>query len=168
MGDFRVLVEAVGGHGCERQFGDGETVIGCERPGCPDCTAREFVRRLKRAGNTVKVAQIQHWPADLPGYTEAGEVRDNLLTGVRSGEFPERDRYLGPATFTVNGESCTMASRTVSYDEIANLAGMDAARHPTVVYRRAAGQKPEGTLAPGETVKVTKDTVINCAVTGSA
>jgi hypothetical protein len=94
MGDFRVTVEALGGHGCQREKGDGETVIGCERPGCPDCMAREFVRRLKRSGATVKLAKIQHWPADLPGYTADGEVDDDLLTGVRSGAFPERDRYL--------------------------------------------------------------------------
>lgn len=94
MGDFRVTIEALGGHGCERDKGDGETVIGCERQGCPDCMAREFVRRLKRSGTTVKLAQIRHWPADMPGYSEAGEVRDDLLTGVRSGNFPERAQYL--------------------------------------------------------------------------
>lgn len=94
MGDFRVTVEAVGGHGCQREKGDGETVLGCDRPGCPDCMAREFLRRLKRSGATVKLAEIRHWPADMPGYTAEGEVRDNLLTGVRTGEFPERAQYL--------------------------------------------------------------------------
>jgi hypothetical protein len=95
MGDFRVTVEALGGHGCQREKGDGETVIGCERQGCPDCMAREFVRRLKRSGATVKLAEIRHWPADMPGYTAEREVRDNLLTGQRAGEFPERNQYLG-------------------------------------------------------------------------
>lgn len=94
MGDFRVTVEAVGGHGCERDKGTGETVVGCERQGCPDCMAREFVRRLKRSGATLKKAEIQHWPADMPGYTAEGEVHDDLLTGVRTGAFPERERYL--------------------------------------------------------------------------
>jgi hypothetical protein len=94
MGDFRVIVEAVSGHGCQREKGTGETVLGCERPGCPDCLAREFLRRLKRSGATVKLAQIVHWPADLPGYTAEREVRDDMLTGVRTGEFPERARYL--------------------------------------------------------------------------
>lgn len=93
MGDFRIVVEALGGHGCQREKGDGETVIGCDRPGCPDCTAREMVRRLKRAGTQVKVARIEHWPADL-GYDPEGQIVDNLLTGVRTGEFPERAQYL--------------------------------------------------------------------------
>lgn len=95
MGDFRVVVEALGGHGCQREKGTGETVIGCDKPGCPDCMAREFVRRLKRSGATVKRAEIQHWPADLPGYTVEGQVHDDLLTGERTGAFPERDRYRG-------------------------------------------------------------------------
>lgn len=94
MGDFRVTVEALGSHGCQREKGTGETVMGCERPGCPDCIAREFVRRLKRSGATVKLAEIVHWPADIPGYSKQGEVRDNLLTGERTGEFPERTQYL--------------------------------------------------------------------------
>lgn len=89
MGDFRVTVEAVGGHGCERDKGDGETVAGCALPHCPDCMARDFVKRLSESGATVKLAQLRHWPADLPGYTAEREVRDDLLTGVRTGTFPE-------------------------------------------------------------------------------
>lgn len=81
MGTFLVTVEAVGGHGCEREYGDGATVIGCERPGCPDCITREFVRRLKRAGLQMKQATLSHWP----GAPE--EVRDDLLTGRRTGSF---------------------------------------------------------------------------------
>jgi hypothetical protein len=61
-----------------------------------------------------------------------------------------------------------MASRTVSYDEIANLAGCKPGRVPTVTYDRAAGPKPQGILAPGETVKVTEHTHIDCYVTGNA
>lgn len=87
MGEFRVTVTAVGGHGCQREFGDGEHVVGCERQNCPDCIAREFVRRLKRSGATVSAAELVHWPH------EVGQVRDNLLTGERRGSFPERDRY---------------------------------------------------------------------------
>lgn len=94
MGDFRVTVTALGGHGCERERGDGEYVVGCERSGCPDCMAREFVRRLKRSGATVKDARIVHWPSDMPGYSAEREVRDDLLTGIRSGSFPEREQYL--------------------------------------------------------------------------
>jgi hypothetical protein len=87
MGEFRVTVTAVGNHGCQREFGDGETVIGCERPQCTDCITREFVRRLKRAGASVSEAVLLHWPRDV------GQVRDDLVTGERRGTFPERERY---------------------------------------------------------------------------
>lgn len=97
MGDFRVTVEALGGHGCQREIGDGEFVVGCNRPGCPDCIAREFVRRLQRSGAQLHSAKIEHWPADfisphtgeLAGYAKDNEVVDDLLTGKRIGAFPE-------------------------------------------------------------------------------
>ena len=81
MGTFLATVEAVGGHGCQRDKKDGEVVLGCELPHCPDCITREYVRRLKRTGATVNVATLQHWPG-----TES-EVVDNLLTGIRKGSF---------------------------------------------------------------------------------
>lgn len=81
MGQFRVTVTAVGGHGCMRDLGDGEVVIGCDRPGCPDCLAREFVRRLKRSGATLEEAKLEHWPGT------ANTVTDDLVTGKRSGSF---------------------------------------------------------------------------------
>jgi hypothetical protein len=87
----------MGGHGCQREKGDSESVVGCERSNCPDCMARELVRRLKRANETVKVARIEHWPADL-GYSPEGTITDDLMTGIRTGTFPERDRYLGRTT----------------------------------------------------------------------
>lgn len=114
MGDFRITIDAVGGHGCMRELGDGETVIGCDRPGCPDCITREYVRRLKRSGAMVSRAMIEHWPQDLwaaqppeidegqtqlitvqPGvegvvvhdYREKPGPVDNLLTGKRRGDW---------------------------------------------------------------------------------
>lgn len=82
MGDFLVTVEATGGHGCQRELKDGEAVLGCDLPHCPDCITREYVRRLKRSGASVKSATLQHWPND-PENT----VVDDLLTGIRKGSF---------------------------------------------------------------------------------
>lgn len=81
MGQFRVTVLATGGHGCMREIKDGDFVLGCDKPGCPDCMAREYVRRLKRSGAVLETAKIEHWPG-----TE-GQVNDDLLTGVRAGSF---------------------------------------------------------------------------------
>lgn len=75
MGDFRVTVNAVGGHGCERNVTDGGVVYGCR------ITAR-YVADMRRAGQ--------------PG--EPGEVADHfdvesstatlLAPHKRVGSFP--------------------------------------------------------------------------------
>ena len=88
MGDFVVRVHAVGGHGCQRGVKHGEKVEArCGAPNCPDCLAREFVEKLRAAGNDVKATSLTHWPADLPGYNPLSEVRDDLVSGVRRGSF---------------------------------------------------------------------------------
>ncbi len=85
MGNFRIEIDAVGGHGCQREVGDGGTVTGCGQPHCPDCIARRFVAELKAAGvfscPPSASATLIHWPGSK------GEVRDDLLTGVRKGSF---------------------------------------------------------------------------------
>lgn len=90
MGNFRVTVHGVGGHGCQREKKDGEHVVGCERSNCPDCISREFVRRLKRAGVMLEGpggdagplgATLEHWPGT------SSQVTDDLITGTRSGSF---------------------------------------------------------------------------------
>lgn len=82
MGMFRVEVQAVGGHGCQRQIKDGGQVQQfCGSTACPDCVAREFVRALKRTGAMVEKAEIIHWPGT------STEVRDDMLSGVRKGSF---------------------------------------------------------------------------------
>lgn len=81
MGTFRIEVVAVGGHGCQRDLKDGATVPGCSHAGCPDCMARDFVKDLRLAGNSVESAKLIHWPG------QPDEVRDDLLTGKRSGSF---------------------------------------------------------------------------------
>lgn len=90
MGTFRVTVQGVGDHGCQRTAGDGETVIGCERAGCVDCITREYVRRLKRANVFAHggdaVARLEHWPT-VDIQSTSGSVVDDLLTGTRKGSF---------------------------------------------------------------------------------
>lgn len=94
MGTFRVEVQAVGGHGCQREVKDGGTVEGCGSPSCPDCITREFVGKLKASGasfwtgnpdlpqpNSDGYARITHWPG------QSGTVVDDLLTRIRHGSF---------------------------------------------------------------------------------
>ena len=81
MGDFRIEITATGGHGCQREKKNGETVEGCGESYCPDCLVREFVAKLKAQGNSVKDALLIHWP-----YGPATVV-DNLNSKIRSGSF---------------------------------------------------------------------------------
>ena len=88
MGNFKIVVEAVGGHGCQREVKDGGIVNRpCMQPGCPDCMADALVRNLKStAGCSVQTAKLIHW-ADSDGGYKRDTVVDNLLTGVRHGSF---------------------------------------------------------------------------------
>lgn len=83
MGDFRVVVEATGGHGCQREkVKDGMQLQNyCGSPACPDCQAREFVRVLKRSNTMIRSATLTHWPG------QSSEVKDDLVTGIRTGSF---------------------------------------------------------------------------------
>lgn len=90
MGTFRVEVQAVGGHGCQRDIKDGGTVDGCGQPGCPDCITREYIGKLKASGayfhtgpdrDNSGFATITHWPG------QKGQVVDDLLTRIRTGSF---------------------------------------------------------------------------------
>lgn len=91
MGDFRVVIEGAGGHGCQREVKSGGQVVGCGQETCPDCTARELVKKLQLYSHVTK-AEFQHWPADHENYKgkpdAMKQVTDNLLTGIRQGDFP--------------------------------------------------------------------------------
>lgn len=82
MGNFTIEVKAVGGHGQDRSKKDGEVVnFGGEDSNSPDAIAKRFVDELKAKGTNVESATITHWPG------EPGEVKDDLLTGIRKGNF---------------------------------------------------------------------------------
>lgn len=82
MGNYRIEIDAVGGHGCNRDVKSGDKTYGCGSWHCPDCIARFFVSILRTLlGNTVNKATLTHWPG------EQGEVKDDLLTGERKGSF---------------------------------------------------------------------------------
>lgn len=81
MGQFRITVTAVGGHGCQREVKDGGALAErCSNAACPDCATRQFVRDLKKSNN-VEEAKLEHWPGT------PSQVTDNLLTNTRAGNF---------------------------------------------------------------------------------
>lgn len=81
MGMYRLEIEAVGGHGCNREIKDGGTTYGCGHRACPDCEVRALIDQLRAKGSSVSKAVLTHWP-DTPQ-----TVVDDLLTGVRKGSF---------------------------------------------------------------------------------
>lgn len=82
MGNFRIEIEAVGGHGVDREIKDGGVVnFFIDGNETPDALAKRFYEVLKWNGFDVKEAELIHWPGD------PNEVKDNLITGVRTGSF---------------------------------------------------------------------------------
>lgn len=85
MGNFRIEIDACGGHGCKREIKDGQISDGCGEDSCPDCMARRFVQSMKARGffnyPPSASARLIHWPG------EPCSVEDDLLTGRRKGNF---------------------------------------------------------------------------------
>lgn len=79
MGQFVIVISGTGGHGCERGVKDGEHVLGCQRPDCPDCIAREVVRRFKRNSVTELRAELVHWPASIDSVEGVEEAAKNAI-----------------------------------------------------------------------------------------
>lgn len=81
MGTFRIEIQAVGGHGCQRDVKAGGTLQeSCGYPEtCPDCFTRAFVRKFQKYNN-VESAKLIHWP-------ENEHIVDDLLTNIREKSF---------------------------------------------------------------------------------
>lgn len=99
MGNFRIVIDAVGGHGQDREKKDGEVVdfTGGRTDGnTPEAIAQRAVAEIKAAGTNVLSAKVYHWPADTvyegePVAPVDGNgkpcITDDLVTGVRKGQF---------------------------------------------------------------------------------
>ena len=88
MGNFKIEIEAIGGHGDFREVKQGEQLPPYQdAPGTtwssPDRDAREFVATFAKANNVIS-AKLIHWPDTTP-------IVDDLKAGVREhGDFAER------------------------------------------------------------------------------
>lgn len=88
MGNFKIEIEAVGGHGCDRDAKQGDKInykIDHTHPDgtCPDCNLKAFVDRFARSSNVLS-AKFIHWPDTTP-------IVDDIKAGVREhGDFAER------------------------------------------------------------------------------
>lgn len=72
-------------------------------------------------------------------------------------------------TIHVNGRAKTVEKDELTFLEVVHLAFEDAApsetRVYTVTFKRGTGNKPEGSLADGETVRVKEGMVFNVTAT---
>lgn len=83
MGNFKIEIEAVGGHGYAREVKEGEPIRFDSSSNDPDNITKVFVDQL-RGNNNVLSAKLVHWPDTTP-------IVDNLLTGYREfGDFGEK------------------------------------------------------------------------------
>ncbi len=84
MGNFKIEIEAVGGHGVRREITQGHAIpYDLANADDPDVLAKLFVEGFTKTNNVLS-AKLIHWPDTTP-------IVDNLLTGIREyGDFSER------------------------------------------------------------------------------
>ncbi len=79
-----------------------------------------------------------------------------------SAQANEKDKAI---TIIVNGRQKTVMSKELTFNEVVDLAFDNPQRGPyivfTITYRRGQGDKPEGSLLEGGTVKVKEGMVFN-------
>lgn len=74
-----------------------------------------------------------------------------------------------PFTIIVNAEPKTVTGRELTFEQVVALAFPGNPQGGnwlyTITYRRGEGNKPEGTLAPGESVKLKEGMIFNVTAT---
>lgn len=75
-------------------------------------------------------------------------------------------------TIIVNGTPEEVEKDEISYEEVVTFAFPDFPQHPeraySVKYKRGHGNKPEGVLSPGGTVKVKDQMIFDVSPTGQS
>jgi len=75
-------------------------------------------------------------------------------------------------TIIVEGTPHEWPKKEITYAEVVTLEVPDYASHPeitySVVYKRGHGNKPEGILVPGASVKVKEGMIFNVSETGQS
>jgi hypothetical protein len=103
------------------------------------------------------------WASAVASVSYAGETGETYRAALSfHGEVG------GYAQAIINSRPSTVPAGPLSYEQVCEFAGIDAARVPTVTFKRAGGAKPDGILAPGETMYAINGAIIGAMVTGNA
>jgi hypothetical protein len=79
MGNFRIVINAVGDHGQDRGKSSGDTVnFYAGGNTTPDALAKSLTEFLRWNGCILQSAEIIHWP------DSETSVTDDLMTGIRN------------------------------------------------------------------------------------
>ena len=82
------------------------------------------------------------------------------------------DKEKKMVTIIIDGTPHEVEKEELTYVELVTLADPDYPQHPdttyAVTYKNGHGNKPEGTLSPGGTVKVKDKMVFNVSRTGQS
>jgi len=128
MGDFRIEIEAQGGHGCDRKAKEGDELRGCGQETCPDCITARFVSDMQRAGMRPNVAFFTHWPESM---REHISLEDNPEKCIRCGGVAD------------NGVPCR------NYDgdhQVVDDYSEREVKYPTGSFVRATGKRIQGSF----------------------
>ena len=75
-------------------------------------------------------------------------------------------------TIIINGTAEEVEKDDITYNEVVTFAFPDFPQHPertySVKYQRGQGNKPEGVLTPGDSVKVKDKMIFNVWFTGES
>ena len=82
------------------------------------------------------------------------------------------DKEKKTVTIVVEGTEHEWPKDEIGFTEVVTLEVPDFAQHPEITYsvryKRGHGNKPEGTLVPGATVKVKEGMIFNVSETGQS
>jgi hypothetical protein len=125
------------------------------------------VRAVLIGGGVAIAALPESILGDAPSWLRIGGVVLVALGGfLRSTQQPLKTYQ---CTISVNGEKKVTTAKELSYGDVVELAFPDSPNFAySVTHSRARGDKPDGILLPGGTVKIKDGTIFNVADTSSA
>jgi hypothetical protein len=101
--------------------------------------------------------------------TRGATPKENIVaTAAERKDKPEKPAH--ETTIIVNGQEKTTTEKELSFEEVVSIAyDGNPPTGPnwefTVTYRRGHGNKPEGSLIPGQSVKVKEGMIFNVRAT---